>query len=96
MVLSVFGLTSLVAFANPPDDPSGTATWDFTGLSSNGSGTGWRWDHGTLPLTLSGINHSTTADIALKVPYGTTIVLVGTNSIISTYDNDDDTCGIFS
>ena len=67
-----------------PVNPNGTNKWDFTTVTVDGSGTDWAWVQNTKTLTLTNLTHSTGAAIALHVPNGTTIVLVGTNSITQT------------
>lgn len=43
--------------------------------SENCSGAGWDWKYQTKTLTLSGLDFTTTAETAMKLPGGTTIVL---------------------
>ena len=79
-----------------PADPNGTNVWDFQGLTESGNGTGWSWENTTKTLTLTDFTYSSTADVALRVPTDTTIVVIGTNSITSTYNATNNTSGIGS
>jgi len=69
--------------------PVAGSTWSFAGVFTSGGGSfnggSWYWDATTLTLTLTDILFTTTAQPALFVPGNTTIVLNGTNEMITTY-----------
>ena len=94
LVMTLIPVLSLPALAAPPTGPIDGTAWDFTGVDADGSGAGWNWDQITKTLTLTNFNFSTSAAHALTVPDGTTIVLVGTNTITSTYGGTGITSGV--
>ena len=87
LCLGLLALMPITASAAPP--AAGT-TWTFTDTSpdetnvSYGGGT-YTWVQSTLTLTLSGVNHTTSADRALRLPAYATINLIGANAITSTF-----------
>ena len=88
MMAGVIAIAPVTASASgPPDDPNGTAVWDLLSVTADGSGPGWDWVNSTRTLTLTNFSHSTSADTALRLPGGATIVLVGANTITSTFSS---------
>jgi len=101
MAMTLFFAAPMTVYAAAPIDPTATDTWDFvTNINTSAIGTAgggtWSWDQSTLTLTLNNVTVNTSAAIALQVPAGTTIILNGTNSIVSTYDGIDSTYGIYA
>ena len=58
-------------------------------------GSGASWNSDTKTLTLNGVNFTTTAATAVKLPDGAIIELNGANTIMSTYSNSGDCYGIY-
>ncbi len=54
------------------------------------------WNSSTSTLTLKGVNFTTSAATAVKLPEGTTIVLKGDNTIVSMSENTDVSYGIYT
>ena len=81
MVLSLFPAIALPTFAKAPR----AAALDCTALNKDEDSVeqGWSWKYETKELTLSGLSISCTAETALKVPDGTTIIVTGINSVKS-------------
>lgn len=85
-------------------------TMDFTELGAtwgglvnvnlsenNATGTNWEWVASSKTLTLNNLNFVTTAKIALKVPGGTTIVLIGNSTVASQCNNaNESSSGLFA
>ena len=93
MMAGVIAVAPITASAAAPVGPSSTTSWDFWTVDTNGSGTygsgSWSWVQSTKTLTLNNITHSTSADNALQLPDGATLVLVGANTITSTYSGSN-------
>ncbi|MCL1983893.1 MAG: hypothetical protein FWG58_00665, partial [Methanomassiliicoccaceae archaeon] len=87
-----------VTLAGPPGADEqwafGYSSPDETNVSYGGGTYSWVMD--TKTLTLNNVTHITGAATALSVPNGTTIELIGTNTIESEYDGTESTYGIFS
>ena len=88
MALGLLALAPVMAHAAAPANPPPSTVWDFTGVSADGSDTynggSWSWVQDTKILTLTNIRHTSTAQLALKLPTGATIVLIGANTLTST------------
>ena len=72
-----------------PTGPVAGQLWSFSGVTTSGGGDfgggSWQWDNTTSTLTLTNIRFTTSNIVALAVPAGTTIELIGTNEMISTH-----------
>ena len=92
MTLGLFAVVPTTSLAAAPVDPSPTEEWTFASTDADGSGNygagSWNWEQATKTLTLDNISHTTSAATALRMPADSTIVLIGTNTIKSTCDND--------
>jgi len=105
MAIVMFVAVPRLAYAAfPPDLPPGsppvyTASLDFvfaTADDADVNGT-WSWNNAGKVLTLNNINLITQDDFAISVPNGTTIILVGDNSLTSTNSaNSSFADGIFA
>jgi len=79
--------------------PAAGATWTFTESSPSetnvpyGGGT-YSWDQSARKLTLNNVSHSTSANIAVRLPGGSKVVLKGKNTIKSTFKGADSTFGL--
>ena len=71
-------------------------TLDLTDPAHATTGAGWEWDNTTKVLTLSGINLSTSSPTGIKVPTGTSIVLVGDNNVESIQTSGESSYGIYA
>ena len=89
-VALIFTFMPITTYAAAPNNPSATTTWDFTGVDKDGSGSygggTWMWLQSTNTLILTNLSFSTSAEGALIVPDNTTIILIGVNTITSTYN----------
>ena len=88
IALSLFAAAPMTVFATtPPPGPYSPIAWDLINTDGSGifvaSGT-WTWDSTNRILTLDNIIFNTTADYALGLPDGTTIILIGNSTITST------------
>lgn len=108
-VILAVGVLPAAAMATPGtadytmDFTDANATWGGLGgvnlRWSDASGTGWTWDADEQDLTLSGLDFTTTAAIAMVLPAGAAVILTDntTNNIISVFDGTtDDTSGIYA
>jgi len=99
LAFGLLALAPITASAAPPVGPSPIAIWDFRIVDADGSGTynggSWSWVRSTKTLTLTNITHSTSADAALALPSGATIVLSGTNALTSTPGSGLNAFGIY-
>ncbi|MCL2695036.1 MAG: hypothetical protein FWE69_01785 [Clostridiales bacterium] len=97
-LIMTMALVPLTVNAVGPSAPSSTATWNFTYVDADGSGGygsgSWSWVQSAKTLTLNNINLSNTGSAALWLPSDSTIVLVGANTVRSTYNGTDYSWGI--
>ena len=68
--------------------PNATQVWSITDDSPDETdfygGGEYNWDQSSLTLTLHDVNHTTSAAVALSLPDGATLVLIGDNTLSST------------
>ncbi len=103
LMLVLAPITTVTAFATDPTTSSATKTADFTIdsgaaitlLNQYKTGTAEStWDDTRKTLTLNGINFTTTAQTAVKLPDGATIVLAdGSHNLIQSGDVDINVSG---
>ena len=71
-----------------------TSAIDLTQAADDESGDGWSWNNTDKTLTLDGIDLLTSAESAVKLPDGATVVMTGTNTVESSYSGDSIAYGI--
>jgi len=88
MALGLLALIPITASAIAPPNPPPFAVWNFTSANEDGGGSynggTWDWQNATKTLTLTNISHTSTGQLALQLPNGATIVLIGANTLTST------------
>ncbi|MCL2299156.1 MAG: hypothetical protein FWC27_03295 [Firmicutes bacterium] len=88
MMAGVVAAAPVTARAAAPANPTSPAVWDFSAVNADGgdsyNGGSWSWVQDTKTLTLTDISHTSAGQLALKLPTGATIVLIGANSFTST------------
>ena len=88
MMAGVIAVSPITASAVAPPNPPPFAVWNFTSANEDGGGSynggTWDWQNATKTLTLTGISHTSAGQLALQLPTGATIVLIGANTLTST------------
>lgn len=78
-IVIMVGWLSVSAFAAEEPVPD----LDFSNAVGDEAGEGYAWDHANKILTLTNIRYSTNSDTIICVPHGTSIRVVGENSLTS-------------
>ena len=100
MALGIFAATPFAAFAaGPPANPDPLGEWRFDLADEDGSGSynggTWDWVQSIKTLTLTDIDFSTSARAGLALPADSTLEIIGTNTIATTYSGGAAPDGIF-
>ena len=74
LLISVFPFTA--SAASPV-----TSSLDMAMLNQHTSGAGYDWNNSDFVFTMKGLNLSTSDDYGIKLPYGSTVVIEGNNTI---------------
>ena len=98
LCLSLLPATALAADPEPATETADFTTNATAALALLGGTEKAEWDSDTSTLTLKGVNFTTTADTAVQLPDGATIVLAEgtTNIIASNYEGNDSSYGIYA
>jgi len=93
------GMFPVAISAAGPSNPSSVETWNLRVVDADGGGSydggSWSWNNSTRTLSLTNFNFTTSAATALLLPDESTIVLSGSNSVMSTYNGSSFTYGIY-
>ena len=101
LVMVVGMLPTVALAAEPASDPADfsanpTAALALLNAAKTADAEDSTWDSTTKTLTLNGVNFTTTASTAVKLPEAATIVLNGDNTITSGVASSKDSFGIYA